>query len=450
MNQLNNGSFKGATAVKTEQYQPDEVNSIQSKLDKQLGPEFVSTRPGAGGVSVSYIEGWKAINLANQVFGFNGWFSEVKTINVDYLDDRNGKYSVGLSIVVRVTLKDGTYHEDIGYGSLDNGRTKAMAFEKAKKEAMTDGLKRALRCFGNAMGNCLYDKEYLSKISGVKCAPADFDEANLMRYTDAPTRTSTIPGAPGMASIPATTSHHDYGSATVHQKTTEQTNHKHAHSHRNPIYPPPTPQSNTPQTAAVPAKRPINQSPARPPTKRQLMDDNFDDSLTFSDDLNPESEDLNDDLMNELIDGKQSKMTVHPGNGEQEHNESTETIQPGAGTNETRSAEPQTVNHASEPVGFFKSRVALELQNQSPTVSNNDVFNPQFISPSIRRSVDPTKSTPIKRSDVQSKAALRYDNPKMIQNRQVGRPRYPPPKSLTSSQTNSENVAPSNTPAAGK
>jgi hypothetical protein len=42
-----------------------------------------------------------------------------------------------------------------------------MAFEKAKKEAVTDGLKRALKAFGNAMGNCLYDKNYLKKIQKI-------------------------------------------------------------------------------------------------------------------------------------------------------------------------------------------------------------------------------------------------------------------------------------------
>lgn len=42
-----------------------------------------------------------------------------------------------------------------------------MAFEKAKKEAVTDALKRALKAFGNATGNCLYDKNYLKKIQRI-------------------------------------------------------------------------------------------------------------------------------------------------------------------------------------------------------------------------------------------------------------------------------------------
>lgn len=72
-----------------------------------------------------------------------------------------------MSVTVRVTLKDGTFHEDVGYGQMDNGK-KAQVFEKAKKEGTTDGLKRALRSFGNLLGNCLYDKDFMAKITRVK------------------------------------------------------------------------------------------------------------------------------------------------------------------------------------------------------------------------------------------------------------------------------------------
>jgi DNA repair and recombination protein RAD52 len=94
------------------------------------------------------------------------------------------KISLGLSVIMRVTLKDGTYHEDIGYGHIENCKGKAAAFEKAKKEGTTDALKRALRNFGNVLGNCIYDKEYLAKVAKMKTAPTKFDEANLHRHSD--------------------------------------------------------------------------------------------------------------------------------------------------------------------------------------------------------------------------------------------------------------------------
>ncbi len=42
-----------------------------------------------------------------------------------------------------------------------------MALEKAKKEAVTDAIKRSLRIFGNSLGNCMYDKDFLNFIKQV-------------------------------------------------------------------------------------------------------------------------------------------------------------------------------------------------------------------------------------------------------------------------------------------
>ena len=39
-----------------------------------------------------------------------------------------------------MTLTSGTYREDIGYGTVENERRKAAAFERAKKSAVTDAL----------------------------------------------------------------------------------------------------------------------------------------------------------------------------------------------------------------------------------------------------------------------------------------------------------------------
>ena len=42
-------------------------------------------------------------------------------------------------------LKDGVFHEDTGYGVSEGMKSKALSIEKARKEAVTDGLKRALK-----------------------------------------------------------------------------------------------------------------------------------------------------------------------------------------------------------------------------------------------------------------------------------------------------------------
>lgn len=133
-----------------------------------------------------YIAAEKCIQLANEVFGFNGWSSEIKDISLDFLDEiaQTSRFNIGISVIIRVTLRDGTFHEDIGYGNIDNCKGKAAAFEKAKKEATTDALKRALKNFGNVLGNCIYDKDYLSKVTKIKVAKPRWDVANLHRHPD--------------------------------------------------------------------------------------------------------------------------------------------------------------------------------------------------------------------------------------------------------------------------
>ncbi|KAG0738786.1 hypothetical protein G6F57_002557 [Rhizopus arrhizus] len=160
----------------------DESDRITTQLQKPLGPEFLTQRPGPTG-RLTYIEGKTAINLANEIFGFNGWSSNIKDTTIDFVDVlETGRINLGVSVTVRITLKDGTYHEDIGYGSSENTKSKAIAFEKARKQAVTDATKRALRNFGNALGNCIYDKVYLNGIGRMANPQIKFLPGNLYRH----------------------------------------------------------------------------------------------------------------------------------------------------------------------------------------------------------------------------------------------------------------------------
>lgn len=55
---------------------------------------------------------------------------------------------------MKVQLRDGAFHEDIGYGVSEGMRSKALSIEKARKEAVTDGLKRALKRFDKICKRC--------------------------------------------------------------------------------------------------------------------------------------------------------------------------------------------------------------------------------------------------------------------------------------------------------
>lgn len=93
-------------------YSDEEQKVTANMLQRKLGSEYISKRSGPGGSSVSYLESNKAIELANKVFGFNGWSISIVHMTLDYLDqDAQNRFSVGLSCVARVTLKDGTFKE---------------------------------------------------------------------------------------------------------------------------------------------------------------------------------------------------------------------------------------------------------------------------------------------------------------------------------------------------
>ncbi|XP_075284956.1 DNA repair protein RAD52 homolog isoform X2 [Opisthocomus hoazin] len=164
------------------QYTASEYQAIQHALRQRLGPEYISSRQAGGGQKVCYIEGHKVISLANEMFGFNGWAHSVTQQNIDFVDLNNGRFYVGVCAFVKVQLKDGSYHEDVGYGVSEGLKSKALSLEKARKEAVTDGLKRALKCFGNALGNCILDKDYLRAVNKLpRQIPPELDLANAKR-----------------------------------------------------------------------------------------------------------------------------------------------------------------------------------------------------------------------------------------------------------------------------
>ncbi|XP_040019961.1 DNA repair protein RAD52 homolog isoform X1 [Gasterosteus aculeatus] len=168
-------------------YTAEEQEAVNKALRQKLGPEYISSRMAGGGQKVCYVEGHRVIGLANEMFGYNGWSHSISQQNVDFIDIINGKFYVGVSAFVKVQLKDGAYHEDVGYGVSEGLKSKALALEKARKEAVTDGMKRALKCFGNALGNCILDKEYLIAINKIpKQPPPPLDPAKTKRCEGEP------------------------------------------------------------------------------------------------------------------------------------------------------------------------------------------------------------------------------------------------------------------------
>ena len=146
--------------------------AVQAATERYLTGDEISSRAGAGGQSVHYVECWRAIQAANRIFGFNGWSSDIVSLEKEFMGpEKDGKWVAMYSAVVRVELKDGTSHTETGSGDAKD-RDRAKAVENARKEAVSDATKRALRAFGNALGNCVYDKAHCKENEAAKKAAA--------------------------------------------------------------------------------------------------------------------------------------------------------------------------------------------------------------------------------------------------------------------------------------
>jgi DNA repair and recombination protein RAD52 len=142
-------------------FNPEQIAQLQAPLSAAN----VKTRDQAGR-KMSYLEGWKVIEEANRIFGFDGWAREtVDTKCVSEKEREIGTNKVpgwGVSYIAktRITVTNGNdliTREGIGAGhGID--RDLGQAHESAIKEAETDAMKRALMTFGYQFGLALYDK----------------------------------------------------------------------------------------------------------------------------------------------------------------------------------------------------------------------------------------------------------------------------------------------------
>ena len=155
------------------------------ELSGALDPALVSQRRGRGGKTFSYIEGHVAIALANQVFGFGGWGYElagdVSLREIESVDRGTGEVtrSLAYSAPVRVTVPGAPPRTDVGFHAVTDETPDGH--EAALKGAVTDGMKRALRSFGDRFGNGLYGEHPVASVSGSADSLAPSLRATLVR-----------------------------------------------------------------------------------------------------------------------------------------------------------------------------------------------------------------------------------------------------------------------------
>ena len=162
------------SATPTGLLSPEQAAALAAPLNRAN----VQTRSQAGR-SLTYLEGWVAIQEANKIFGFDGWQRE--TIELRCVAEsqrpigRDQKPGWGVTYIARVRIRLGSQASEApslvregrgaGHGiDVDLG----LAHESALKEAETDAMKRALMTFGNPFGLALYDKQQRQVTSSLR------------------------------------------------------------------------------------------------------------------------------------------------------------------------------------------------------------------------------------------------------------------------------------------
>ena len=134
--------------------------AVTRELAKPLDPSLVSQRRGRAGRDYSYIEGHTVIDQANRIFGHGGWgfdlAGEVVLREIENVDPKTGEVrrTRAYSAPVRVTVPGAPPRTDVGFHVV--AEETGEGHETAFNGCVTDGLKRALRSFGEQLGNSLY------------------------------------------------------------------------------------------------------------------------------------------------------------------------------------------------------------------------------------------------------------------------------------------------------
>ena len=185
---------KPATAIVTEhELLWDGLSpAVTEKLGQPLDPALVSTRDGRGGKDFHYLKGHVVFEQANRIFGRGGWgydtVGDVTLREIENVDTVTGEVKRGQAYAakVMVIVPGAPSRTDVGFHAVVEKTVEGH--ETAYKGAVTDGVKRALRSFGDQFGNCLYGDQ----------APAD-----------APARAERVPAQADRKALPATAGRSD-------------------------------------------------------------------------------------------------------------------------------------------------------------------------------------------------------------------------------------------------
>lgn len=166
-------------------------------LGQLLDVNVIKHRPGGRGM-LKYIKGDTAIDTANRIFGFGKWGYQVVSRGHEVIEDeKKGRLEFYTADIELSVIGASFPFPGDGVGIVNAPYTVEM-HEKARKEATTDALKRALRHYGDQFGLSLYDEDdYVDAGNGESVRVGDLKPGNKAqqpkRVVDASSAPKQIP-----------------------------------------------------------------------------------------------------------------------------------------------------------------------------------------------------------------------------------------------------------------
>lgn len=136
-------------------------DSVAEELSLKLSPVYFVRS------SLSSSEDWYRLEpstlqyLADQIFGEDQWSRSERDLRLESAEKDGDEYVVCMSCIGRVTLASGTFREDVGFATC-RSRDLNEARERCTSFVQANSFVRAMRLFGDSLGNCLYNREFMS------------------------------------------------------------------------------------------------------------------------------------------------------------------------------------------------------------------------------------------------------------------------------------------------
>jgi recombination DNA repair RAD52 pathway protein len=179
---------------------------VLEKLGEPLNASFIKDRKGGGGRRLKYITGKTAIDAANRIFGPGQWgYKVINRTHETCGDEKKGMMEYYTADIELYVVGAAFPFPGDGVGIVTAPYTVEI-HEKARKEAVTDALKRALRHYGDQFGLALYDEDAYVEDNGVMVQVKTVNPQNndtAKRVVEASQPVKRI--APVAASTPART-----------------------------------------------------------------------------------------------------------------------------------------------------------------------------------------------------------------------------------------------------